>query len=60
MVTHMIDWTFNNPTMWLILLLNTIASFLGVRGMYNLTSMSKTVSCGFGSLSVCVCVCACV
>ena len=34
---HMRLWTLDKPLLWLVLGLNTLASFLGVRGMYNLT-----------------------
>ena len=36
---HAATWTYSNPVMWVFLGLNTVASFLTVRGMYKLTGM---------------------
>eukprot|EP00160_Parvularia_atlantis_P016148 Unigene4974_Nuclearia_a/m.15238 Unigene4974_Nuclearia_a/g.15238 ORF Unigene4974_Nuclearia_a/g.15238 Unigene4974_Nuclearia_a/m.15238 type:complete len:304 (+) Unigene4974_Nuclearia_a:1092-2003(+) len=44
MVKHMLLWSTAHPAMWAVLMLNTIASFMGVRGMYNLTSLTSSLT----------------
>ena len=38
---HMVLWSTQHPVMWVVLALNTLTSFLCVRGMYNLTGACR-------------------
>jgi solute carrier family 35 (UDP-xylose/UDP-N-acetylglucosamine transporter), member B4 len=40
----MVQWTFENPIMWIALFGNSFLSFLGVRGIYNLTGMTTSLT----------------
>eukprot|EP00475_Leptophrys_vorax_P020880 TRINITY_DN28637_c0_g1_i1.p1 TRINITY_DN28637_c0_g1~~TRINITY_DN28637_c0_g1_i1.p1 ORF type:complete len:639 (-),score=171.00 TRINITY_DN28637_c0_g1_i1:30-1946(-) len=40
----LVSWTFHNQTMWLALLGNSFLSFVGVRGIYNLTGLTTSLT----------------
>jgi hypothetical protein len=43
-ISDLVDWTFHHPTMWLALLGNSFLSFVGVRGIYNLTGLTTSLT----------------
>lgn len=43
-LTDMKQWTLHNQTMWLALIGNSFLSFVGVRGIYNLTGLTTSLT----------------
>jgi drug/metabolite transporter (DMT)-like permease len=40
----MAEWTYESPIMWLALFGNSFLSFVGVRGIYNLTGLTTSLT----------------
>jgi UDP-xylose/UDP-N-acetylglucosamine transporter B4 len=42
--SDMTEWTYESPIMWLALFGNSFLSFVGVRGIYNLTGLTTSLT----------------